>query len=409
MRKILVIMVKELTVIARDRTALLLMIVAPLGLTAVMAFAFSGLNTGALSQIDVVVVNQDEGDLGQAFVNLLQSDALKELVNPTLGGDADAARQSVDEGKAAVALILPAELSERVMSGEGDPARIEVYGDPGRPISSGVIRGIVERFGQQVAAGALGARVTVTQLVQSGRLTLAPQSVSTAAPEIGRRVAQESVNRQLISVTNVVSGKPSEGGFNFLQYLAPGIAILFLMFSMTSSARSLLTERDSGTLARLRSTPTRAWELLGGKVAGVLATGLLQMLVLILATTWFMGVKWGEPLALSVHVFLTVSAIAAMGLVIATVARTVSQANTIGTAVVMVLAAIGGNFIPRQIYPAWMQSVSYIGPNAWGIEGFQTLAAGGTLVDLRIEVIALLVMSALFFSIAVWGFRRLVR
>ncbi len=407
MRKILVIMIKELTVVARDRTALLLMIVAPLGLTAVMAFAFSGLNTGALSPIDVVVANQDEGDLGQAFVNLLQSEALKELVNPTLGGDADAARQSVDEGKAAVAVILPAGLSERVTSGEGDPARIVVYGDPGQPISSGVIRGLVERFSQQVAAGALGAQVTVTQLVQSGRLTLA--DISTAAPEIGRRVAQESVNRQLISVTNVVSGEPSESGFNFLQYFAPGIALLFLMFSLASSARSLLTERDSGTLARLRSTPTRAWELLGGIVAGVLATGLLQMVVLILATTWFVGVRWGEPVALAVHVLLTVSATASMGLVIATVARTVSQANTIGSAVVMVLAAIGGNFIPRQIYPAWMQSVSYIGPNAWGIEGFQKLAAGGTLVDLRVEIIALLVMSALFFSIAVWGFRRLVR
>ena len=406
MKKILAFTFKELLIITRDRTALLLMIAAPLALTLVMSFAFSRANSGGLPQISVVVVNEDGGAIGQAFVDLMQSDALKELVKPSFSGDAGAARKMVDDGDAAAAVIVPAGLTERVTAGQGDPVRIEVYGDPGRPVSAGVIRSVVERFSQQVAAGTLGAQVTITQLIQSGRI---PVAEAARGSEIGQRVAVESVDRQLVTVTSVVGGGKAEDNFNFLQYYAPSLAILFLMFTMASSARTLLAEREAGTLARLRATPTPGWELMGGKVAGVLATGLLQMTVLVIATSLLMGVKWGDPLGVAVHVVLVVAATASMGLVIATVARTTSQANAIGGAVVMVLAAVGGNFIPRPAYPEWMRLLSYVGPNSWGIEGFEKLAAGATLAGLRIEIAALLAMTGVFFAISLWGFRRLMR
>jgi linearmycin/streptolysin S transport system permease protein len=407
MKKILAFTFKELLIITRDRMALLLMIAAPLALTLVMSFAFSRANSGGLPQISVVVVNQDGGAIGQAFVDLMQSDALKELVKPFLSGDAGAARKMVDDGQAAAAVIIPAGLTERVTAGQGDPVRIEVYGDPGRPVSAGVIRSVVERFAQQVAAGTLGAQVTIMQLIQSGRIQIT--EAATAGSEIGQRVAVESVDRQLVTVTGVVGSGKSEDNFNFLQYYAPSLAILFLMFAMASSARTLLAEREAGTLARLRSTPTQSWELMGGKVAGILATGLLQMMVLVVMTSLLMGVKWGDPLGVAVHVLLVVAATASMGLVIATVARTTSQANAIGGAVVMVLAAVGGNFIPRPAYPEWMRLLSYVGPNSWGIEGFQKLAAGATLAGLRVEVAALLAMTGVFFAISLWGFRRWMR
>jgi ABC-2 type transport system permease protein len=407
MKKILAFTLKELAIVARDRTALLLMIAAPIALTLVMTFAFGRVTGGGISQLGVAVVNNDEGEIGQAFVEMIQSEALSDLVKPTILEDASAARKRVDEAEAAAAVILPAGLTERVMSGEGDPARIEVYGDPGRPISSAVVRSIVERFTQQVAAGTLGARVTVTQLVQSGRLSLA--DAASAGAEIGERVALESMDRQLVAVKSVVSGKATEGQFNYLQYYAPGLAIMFLMFAMASSARTLLAERETGTLARLRSTPTRPWELLGGKVSGVVATGLAQMGVLILITSLLMGVKWGDALGVAVLVVLVVCALAAMGLMIAAVARTNSQATAIGSAVVMVLAAIGGNFIPRLVFPEWMRVLGLVGPNAWGIEGFQKLASGASLADLGPEILALSAMSVVFFGIATFGFRRLVR
>jgi ABC-2 type transport system permease protein len=90
-------------------------------------------------------------------------------------------------------------------------------------------------------------------------------------------------------------------------------------------------------------------------------------------------------------------------------ARTANQAGVIGSAIAMVLSAVGGNFFPRFAFPAWLRTLSLIGPNAWSIEGFQKLSAGATLFDLRFELLALAVMTAVFFGIATLGFRRIVR
>ncbi|MBI4770114.1 MAG: ABC transporter permease [Chloroflexi bacterium] len=410
MKKILAITRKEVTIILRDRTALLLMLVAPLGLTLVMNFAFSGVSgqNAGLRQIPVAVVNADEGELGRALVEAFRSPALSELLAVSAAASPAEARKLVDDDQAAAAILIPAGMTGRVMKGDAAEAaaQIEVYQNPGRSIGAGVVRSVVERFAQQVAAGTVGAQVTVAGLVGSGRLEAA--QIGQVAPQIGERVALQSVNRQPISVSQVAGAAGAEG-FNYLAYYAPSMAILFLMFTLASSSRSLLAERETGTLARLRSTPTRAWELMGGKVAGVFATGVLQMAVLIAAPALLMGVKWGNVAGVALHTLLTVAAVAAMGLMFAGVAKTAAQAAAIGGSVVMVLAAVGGNFVPRVAYPAWLRTLSLLGPNAWGIEGYQKLAAGASLSELAGVFAALVALTALFFGVALIGFRRIVK
>jgi ABC-2 type transport system permease protein len=406
--KVIAITLKELTLILRDRAALLLLLVAPLALTLVMSFAFSSLNTASgMSSVSLVIVNQDEGDLGKMLVAVLTSPDLSDLLAPTEVTDAEAARALVDGDQAAAAVIIPPGFTEVILADSGDAARLEVYGNPGRPIGVGVVRSIVERFARQMATGVVGAQVSVRQLAESGRITEA--QIPEVAPEIGQRVAIESGQRELILIAETATERLASGSFDFMAYYAPGMAILFLMFAMMSSARTLLAEREAGTLDRLRAAPLQAAELLGGKIMGVIFTGLLQMLVLILITHFFMGVAWGDPLAVGVHVVLVVTALAAMGLVIASISRTTAQANAIGTTVTMVLAAIGGNFVPRAIFPAWLKTVSYISPNAWGIEGFQALASGAKLADLGPEIAALSLMTVVFFALVLWGLRRFVK
>ena len=51
--------------------------------------------------------------------------------------------------------------------------------------------------------------------------------------------------------------------------------------------------------------------------------------------------------------------------------------------------------------PEWFQALSKITPNAWGLEGFTTLALGGGLADILVPVAALLIMGATLFTAAV--------
>ncbi len=307
----------------------------------------------------------------------------------------------------AAAIIIPAGLSEAVLQGDGVTATIEIYTNPARPISSGVVSGMVQRFIETVNAGSAGAQVAVSQLIESGRLD--PSRIAAVAPELGFRAAAAAGERTLVVVDEVAIAGDDSNGFNFLGYYASSMAVLFLMFTMNSAARTILEERREGTFDRLRSTPTAAASLVGGKMAGTYVIGLLQMVILILATRLLLGVDWGALPGLGLHVLLVVGAIAALGTLLAAFARDEGQANALGTAVVLILAITSGNFLPRPAYPAWLQQLSLIGPSAWGIEGFQKLATGAGMSALTPEFTALAAMTVVFFAASAIGMRRQLR
>jgi len=67
---------------------------------------------------------------------------------------------------------------------------------------------------------------------------------------------------------------------------------------------------------------------------------------------------------------------------------------------------LGGSFINLNNMPGWFRLVSQITPNAWGLDGFSTLAMGGTLGDILPSLLALLGMGALLFVVALLLFKR---
>ena len=194
--------------------------------------------------------------------------------------------------------------------------------------------------------------------------------------------------------------------FDVLAYMAPGMALMFLMFTVANGGRTLLAERTQGTLSRLLTSPTTASQVLEGKVLGTYLTGVVQMLILILASTLLFQLKWGDPLAVLVLVLAAVLGAVGWGMLITALARTPGQVSAIGSAVMLSFGILGGGFTNPGSMPRWFTIISKITPNAWGLDGFTTLALGGRLVDILGPVLGLLVMGALLFAIAVLLFNR---
>src|ERR1051325_9783761 len=110
MKKLFLIGIKDLKIIFRDRAALIFMLLAPFLLTIGMGFVtgrFSGSSSG-ISDIPVIVVNLDNDQLGNALADVFSSQELSDLMEPTASSDPAAARRSVDNDKAAAAVIIPA-------------------------------------------------------------------------------------------------------------------------------------------------------------------------------------------------------------------------------------------------------------------------------------------------------------
>src|SRR5215208_4854995 len=121
MLKTLLIGIKDLKIMFRDRAALIFMLLAPFLLTIGMGFVtgrFSGSSSG-LSDIPVVIVNQDNEQLGSALADVFSSEDLADLMEPAAASDPEAARQSVDDDQAAAAVIIPEGFTRSIISAEG--------------------------------------------------------------------------------------------------------------------------------------------------------------------------------------------------------------------------------------------------------------------------------------------------
>lgn len=412
MQKIFLIGLKDVRLSFRDPLALVLMLLAPFLLTLGLGFvtgSFSG-GSSALENMPVVIVNQDEGELGRVLVDVFQSDVLADLLEPTLLTDPVEARRLVDTDETTAAVIIPPGYSESIaptgaQATAGEIVQIELYVNPSRPTGSGVIQTIVEEFSGRVEIGRIGSEVIINQLLASGRLPLDPQAANAAAQELSARLATDEASESAVQIQKTRAVNEASQ-FNVLAYMAPGMALMFLMFTVSYGGRSLLVERARGTLPRLLVSPTQIYQVLAGKVLGIFLTGVLQVMILVLASTLFFGLKWGDPLGVVVLILAAVFGATGWGILLTAVSRTPGQASNLGTALMLTFGILGGSFISLNNLPAWAQLVSKITPNAWGLDGFTTLALGGGLADLSSPLLGLLIMGFVLFGISVLIFNR---
>lgn len=413
MKKLLTIAFKDLRVTFSDVTSLVLMLGTPFALTLVISFAFGGFGGGGNSGIEaipVAVVNYDDGAFGQVLVDTFLSDDLSDLLITDVLTDEAAARARVDADEIAAAVIIPEGLSAAILPAEdgapGGSATVEIYANPTRPVGASVIRSITAGLLDRMNASSAAGRTAVEGLVHTGLIS--PQQLGELAPVIGQRAGQQVFDGRLISVRTETGdgGRADPGDFDWAAYMAPSMAILFLMFTVTSSSRTILAEREGGTLPRILAAPTHPSQVLGGKILGIFLIGALQLAILAVASRLLLGLRWGDPPAVAALIAAVVFGATGWGLLLAAFARSPGQVGVVGSALALIFGAASGNFVPRPNMPEWLQLISYISPNAWGLEGFAELISGGGLPDVLPAILALAVMGVVLFGAAVLMFRR---
>jgi len=399
LRKLFFIAIKDLRLIFRDPAGLVFMLLAPFALTIGMGALtgrFSGFTQFGISQIPVAIVNQDSGELGKVLEDVFASDEIKQLIAAQPQSDPTAARALVDEGKLAAVIIVPEGFSESIMSGEsgGEVVRIEFYENPTHPTSTGIVRSILESFLTQVEVGRVSGALIVNQLLSSGAIQL--NQAAAIGAEVGREVVGNSSGSiNLITTTAEGSGVK----FDILAYLAPGMAMLFLMYTVSFGGRSLLVESRTGTMARMLISPTNPGFILGGKGLGIFLTAAAQLLILIGGTSLLFRLSWGDWRGVALLILAAAFGASGWGILMASVLKTPGQVAITGSAVALLFGVLGGSFFDLSVMPEWVRKVGMITPNSWANDGFRILSMGGKFAAIQSNLIALLIMGAALYTL----------
>lgn len=389
MGRVLAIARKDLLQRFRDRSAIVIGFLVPFGLVAVFSLTLSDVDEEGDFSATYAVADEDGGEVAGAFVSFLEDLDFAEIRAAESPGDASAL---VEDGDADAAFVIPEGFSASASAGRGGELRVVV--EPQAGIAGLIARSLARSYASEIdavgvsVATVLGDRVTQAEPAEVDALVQAARAIGAPA-EVDRQAAES----RLFSATT---------------FYAAGMAVFFVFFTVEFGVRSLLQERQDGTLARLLVAPLRPSTIISAKALASFAVGLVSMSALVLASAFLLGAEWGDPLGVAALVLVGVMAAMGMTALVATLARTPAQASSYASVMAVVMGLLGGTFFPVSQGPGVLVAVSFLTPHAWLMRGFQELASGGDLVGVLPAVGAVLAFAVVAGGLALSRAGRLV-
>lgn len=384
MRQLLALTASDLRMRIRDRSVLIFAFVVPLALMFVFNLVFGSTDDLELKPITVAVSAPADDEMAAVVVDVLTGldgqDGLEVAVTET---DEESARRQVEEGDAALAVVLPDGFGAAARSGE--PVTVEaVRGDEAGIEASvvlSVLDGVLDRFG----TGAVAARAGLEEGIAPQELAALAQQATTGGPAY-----------------ELQQGRASDEQLDAGAALVAGQAGLFLLFTVGFGVTSLLIDRETGTLGRLRSMPIPSWLVVGSKALGSFLLGVVSTSVLLIVGGFFFDADFGSPPAVGLLVLCVVAAATSVMFLIVRVARTSEQASIATSIVAVVLGIGGGAFFPISAAGRFAPVLD-LNPVSALLRGLGITAGGGGVTDLGTPLAIML-----GFAATMWLLSRIV-
>jgi linearmycin/streptolysin S transport system permease protein len=389
----LVIARKDLRQRLRDRSAIILSVIAPFGLAAILGSLLPA-DEDAFEPHTYAVVDEDGGEFARTFIDDVLGGFDEGDENVRLR-DADSvarARELAQADEIAAAFVVPEGFSEAITTNR--PAEIRIIGSSESPIATQIADAVATSYVSELNAVRVA---TSTVFAAEGGV---PDPA--AAQDLAARAAQVDVPIEL------QRDEATSKQLDSKTFTAVGMAVFFLFFTAQFGVLSLLGERREGTLARLLAAPISAGTIVTAKALSTLVLGTVSMIVLVVASTFLLGADWGDPLA--VGALILAGVVSAMGLtsLVGGLAKTEEQAAGYSSIIAVVLGILGGTFFPLSQAPGLLTTLNRITPHYWLMRGFGDLAGAGDIGDIVPSIVALLLFGTILGVIALVRARRMV-
>ncbi len=416
MSMILAVATNRLLNLRHDRAAMILSFVLPVAFFSIFAGVFAGgSGRDATHKISVAVVDEDGSSASGRFVAALAAEeGLKMLRAPedkpgaalfTRAG----AEAAVRSGDLPVALIIPKGFgATRISFGpSASQPRIEILSDSADPIAPQVLAGLAQKVAMTAmpASMARGGMEEVDRWSggltpdQKARMEVALGNLEKGVPEPGAQPGAGSGGLIQVERRDLI-GEEKENPT--VAFYAAGLGVMFLLFSAAGAGGALIEEAESGTLDRVLSTGVSMTTLLLGKLVYLVALAVVQLTLMFTWGALFFGVELASHVpGFLIMTFVTASACATFGLLLAAICRSRMQLVALSNLAILLMSALGGSMFPRFLMPEKMQKIGLVTLNAWAIDGFQKIFWRDEPVSsLGPQVAVLLGVTVVFFLLA---------
>src|SRR5690606_22320708 len=398
MHKLMASARKEFLLLIRDIGGIAILFVMPLILiVTITLIQDSTFKTVTDAKIPILVVNNDHGNVSETIMEgLKESNAFEVILNKSEENSKDL----VFKGKYQLAIVIPENLSS------GLEQKVAHNVD-----------GIIAKFGLEEEKNTSPKAIVHSKEV---KLYFDPatqisfkSSVKNGIDKMVSKIETQSIYKAfqeqitddpteaIFETENFITFKeilPKENNKelipNSVQHNVPAWTLFAIFFIIVPLSINIVKEKSQGTFVRLRTNPVSYTTVLGGKTLVYLVVCLVQF-VLMLSVGVFLfpaiglptlDISGRLPLLFVVAIFAGLAAIG-LGLLLGTIAKTQEQSAPFGATFVVILAALGGVWVPVFIMPKFMQTLSNISAMNWGLNSFyDVFLRQGSLLDILPEI-----------------------
>jgi len=393
MRSILIITGKDLTQLVRNKMTFLFLLIMPIAFTLLFGYAFGGFSDSSPdARLPVGYLDLDQSGSSRELYGLLDRSA---VIRPDedQGRSAAELESLVSKKELAGAVVVPAGYEKALQT--GNPIPLVVISDLSSSAST-TIENEVTRTASQLANTVLTAGIIAEAAGISSASTLKDEIMTAwQSPPITIRVTQRKMEMRNQAEMS-------------LAHTAPGMMLQFAIASLLTSAQILVNERKTRSLQRMMTTQTARWQILAGHFLAIFAMLLMQFTLLIAFGQRALGLDYMRlPLATLLVALASTACLAALGLLIGTLAKTDEQAIIFSLIPMFVFAGLGGAWVPLEFTGEVFKTIGHLTPIAWSMDGFQNITARNLGIEsVIVPSLALAGYAVLFFSVAALLFAR---
>lgn len=403
--KFLMSIYKEMLLLKRDFGGLVILFVMPLVLIiTITLIQDSTFKTVSDSKIPVLLIDNDKDVISNSVKDNLSESGSFEVITKLNDQNIteEIAKEAVFKGKYQLAIVIPENLTKDlqlkvnqnvdkitanfgltedtiVTQQELMQKEIKLYFDPAAQLSfkNGVKNGI-DKMISHIETKSIYK--TFQEQLGEGDEPIFSQENFITFKEIVPRINNEDI-------------KP-----NSVQHNVPAWTLFAIFFIIVPLSINIVKEKSQGTMIRLITNPVPYAILIAGKTATYLLICIIQFYLMLAAGIYLFPYLDLPVLDVSGKLFLmtvvaTFSGLAAIGLgiLLGTIAETQEQSAPFGATSVVILAAIGGVWVPVFAMPKIMQIISNASPMNWGLNAFyDVLLRNGNFMDILPELFFLL-------------------
>jgi ABC-2 type transport system permease protein len=373
---------KEMLLLIRDIGGLAILFLMPLLLLVVITLVQDGtFKSIQETKIPILLVDNDKGKVSASILENLKAATTFDVV---LKDSEAEIRELVSKGKYQLGIVIPEKLSTDLQAkvnanvdgilakfgldeeaetvspeSKSPPKEVKLYFDPATPQS----------FKSAVENG-------IDKMISK----IESQSIYKAFQEQLTEDESEVIfdTQGFIRFTEIIPGEGPRGSLpNSTQHNVPAWALFAIFFIILPLSINMVKEKNQGTFVRLRTLPVPYATVLGGKSIVFVAVCLIQFALMLFVGVYLfpllglpkLDVSGRLPLLFLVAFFAGLAAVG-LGLLLGTVAKSQEQSAPFGATLVVILAALGGVWVPVFVMPRFMQLLSNISPMNWGLNAF---------------------------------------